>query len=241
MLNLQDVNEKNCELKRILIVDDYEENCTMLSDILKNEYQCAYTQNNKKAFDFIKQYKPNLIILDYQMPGLLGTEICQMIRANEVTKNLPVVFVSGVATADEKIRTFEMGADDFISKPFHIKELLVRLRRLLNRNLGSAAELQAGNLRMDLFARKVFINQQEISLTPKQFDILKILVTRKNNLVSRETFLKEIWTGIEVTSRNVDSQINYLKRKIENFSGRIVAAPGIGYRLETADLQAQAG
>ncbi len=241
MLDLQDVNKKTYEIKKILIVDDFEENCTMLTDILKCEYQCAYVQNSNVAIDFIKQYQPDLIILDYQMPGLLGTEICQIIRSTERTKHLPVVFVSGVATADEKIRTFEMGADDFISKPFHIKELQVRLKRLLHRNMGSVSELQAANLKMDLFARKIFIDQQEIQLTPKQFDILKILVARKNDLISRETFLKEIWTGIEVTARNVDSQINYLKKKIENFSGRIVAVPGAGYRLESISIQAQAG
>ncbi len=241
MLILQDVNKKNYEIKKILIVDDFEESCTMLTDILKCDYQCAYIQNSNDAVDFIKKYRPDLIILDYQMPGLLGTELCQIIRSTESIKHLPVVFVSGVATTEEKIKTFDMGADDFVSKPFHIKELQVRLKRLLHRNMGSVAELQAGNLKMDLFARKAFIHQKEIQLTPKQFDILKILVARRNSLVSRETFLKEIWTGIEVTSRNVDSQINYLKKKIENFSGRIVAVPGAGYRLEAEGLQAQAG
>lgn len=241
MLSLQDVNKKTREVKKILIVDDFEENGVMLIDILKCEYQCAYVQNSNDAIEFIKHYVPDLIILDYQMPGLLGTDICQIVRSTESTKYIPIVFVSGLATADEKIRTFEMGADDFISKPFHVRELQVRLKRLLHRNLGSVSEIQAANLKMNLFARKVFVDEQEIQLTPKQFDILKILVTRKNSLVSRDTFLKEIWTGIEVTARNVDSQINYLKKKIENFSGRIVAVPGVGYRLETTDIQAQAG
>jgi two-component system alkaline phosphatase synthesis response regulator PhoP len=242
MLDLQDVNEKLHEAKKILIVDDFEENCEMLKDVLKCEYQCAYVKDSSAAIEFLKKYKPDLVILDYQMPGLLGTDICQMIRSTEGTKYLPVLFISGVATTDEKIKTFEMGADDFISKPFHIKELQVRLKRLLhNKGVGTAADLEVGNLKMDLFSRKAFIQHREIQLTPKQFDILKILISRKNNLVSRETFLKEIWTGIEVTSRNVDSQINYLKKKMESFSGRIVAVPGSGYRLEVHNIQAEAG
>ena len=90
-------------------------------------------------------------------------------------------------------------------------------------------------MRMNLLSRQVFVDREEISLTPKQFDILRLLLAAKNNLVTREKCLSEIWGDTEVTSRNVDSQINYLKRKIQNFQGRIVAVPSLGYRLEVAD------
>lgn len=219
-------------LKKVMIVDDYEESCKLLSEVLSEEYKCAYTQESTKAVDMMKDFQPNLVILDYKMPGLLGVDICKAIRESEKTRYLPIVFVSGAASMEEKIKAFEMGADDFISKPFHVRELLLRVKRLTQRDVDVHAELTAANLKMNLYTRRVFVDQNEVQLTPKQFDILKLLVGNKNNLVSRDTFLKEIWGEIEVTSRNVDSQINYLKKKIEKFNGRISAVPSLGYRME---------
>lgn len=221
--------------KKVLIVDDYEENCILLCDILEENYECLATQDSSKTFEFIDKFKPNLVILDYKMPGLLGVDVCAQIRAKEEIKYIPVVFVSGAATIDEKIRAFEIGADDFVSKPFHVKELLLRIKRLIDRENEAVSELQAANLKMNLLSRRVYLDATEVQLTPKQFDILKLLVSAKNNLVSREKFLEEIWGDTEVTSRNVDSQINYLKRKIENFRGKISAVPSLGYRLDVQD------
>jgi len=222
--------------RKILIVDDYEESCKLLSEILSSTYECYYTSDSAKAFPLVVEKKPDLILLDYKMPGLMGIDICKMIRENEATKNTPIIFVSGAATIDEKIRAFEQGADDFISKPFHVKELILRIKaRLSEKDQDLGAELQASNLRMNLLSRQVFVGGEEVQLTPKQFDILKMLVSNKNNLVTRERCLDEIWGDTEVTSRNVDSQINYLKRKISKFNGKILAVPSLGYRLEVQD------
>lgn len=221
--------------KKVLIVDDYEESCALLSEILEENYECMATQESSKTFELIEKFKPNLVILDYKMPGLLGVDVCQQIRAKEEIKYVPVIFVSGAATIDEKIRAFEMGADDFVSKPFHVKELLLRIKRLVDRENEAVSELAASNLKMNLLSRRVYLDGNEVQLTPKQFDILKLLVGAKNNLVSREKFLEEIWGDTEVTSRNVDSQINYLKRKIETFKGKISAVPSLGYRLDVQE------
>lgn len=222
--------------KKIVIVDDYEESCKLLSEILSVEFDCSYTSDSSIAFSLIKERRPDLILLDYKMPGIMGVDVCRMIREDDATKNIPIIFVSGAATIDERIKAFETGADDFISKPFHVKELILRIKaRLADKMIETASELIAGNLKMNLLSRQVFIDSEEISLTPKQFDILKMLVFAKNLLVTREKCLTEIWGGTEVTSRNVDSQINYLKRKIEKFNGRIIAVPSLGYRLEVQE------
>ncbi|MCB0370543.1 MAG: response regulator transcription factor, partial [Bdellovibrionales bacterium] len=198
-------------------------------------YECLATQDSTKTFDLLETFKPNLVVLDYKMPGILGVDICAQIRASETTKYVPVIFVSGAATIDEKIKAFEMGADDFVSKPFHVKELILRIKRLMDRDNEAQSELMASNLKMNLLSRRVYVDGNEVQLTPKQFDILKLLVGAKNNLVSREKFLEEIWGDTEVTARNVDSQINYLKRKIESFNGRISAVPSLGYRLDVQE------
>lgn len=216
--------------KKILIADDYEESCKLLADILSNTYQCSYTADSSHAFQMIKEKRPDLILLDYKMPGMMGVELCRQIREYEATRNTPVIFVSGAATIDERIHAFETGADDFISKPFHVKELVLRIRARLGKD--DKPELTAANLRMNLLSRQVYLDGDEVSLTPKQFEILKLLMAGKGQLVTRERCLIEIWGDSEVTSRNVDSQINYLKRKIASFNGRIVAVPAKGYRLE---------
>ncbi len=225
------------QLKRkILIIDDYEESCKLLSEILNSTYECSYTSDSAKALSMVDEKKPDLILLDYKMPGLMGVDICKMIRKNEVAKNTPIIFVSGAATVDEKINAFEQGADDFIAKPFHIKELILRIKaRLSEKDLDLSAELKAGNLRIRPLSRQVFVDGDEVKLTPKQFGILKMLVANKNNIVTREKCLDEIWGNTEVTSRNVDSQINYLKRKIKKFQGKILAVPSLGYRLAVQD------
>lgn len=218
--------------KKILVVDDYEESCRLLTEILADDYETAYTSDSTKAFAMIGEFRPDLVVLDYRMPGLLGADVCKLVRDNETTKYIPVVFVSGEANLEERINAFETGADDFISKPFHVKELLLRIKRLTHREPETVSEIVAANLKMKLLARRVYVEGEEVQLTPKQFDILKLLVSHKNALVSREKFLDEIWGDTEVTLRNVDSQINYLKKKISKFTGKITAVPSMGYRLE---------
>ena len=225
--------------KKILIVDDYEESCKLLAEILSSTYDCSYTSDSTVAVDLVREKKPDLILLDYKMPGMMGVDVCKAVRENDTMKATPIIFVSGAATIDERIQAFETGANDFISKPFHVKELILRIKaRLSEKETETASELIASNLTMNLLSRQVFVDGEEIQLTPKQFEILKMLVANKNNLVTRERCLTEIWGDTEVTSRNVDSQINYLKRKIHKFNGRITAVPSLGYRLEVADTVA---
>ncbi len=222
--------------KRILIVDDYEESCKLLAEILSPTYECFYTSDSTSAYEMSVAKRPDLILLDYKMPGLMGVDVCKLIRDDESMTGTPIIFVSGAATIDDKIKAFETGADDFILKPFHVRELILRIRaRLSNKDQDVLAELRAANLRMNLLSRQVFVDGEEVSLTPKQFDILKMLVQDKNNLVTRDQCLSEIWGDTEVTARNVDSQINYLKRKIHKFNGRILAVPSLGYRLEVRE------
>ncbi|WP_295898917.1 response regulator transcription factor [uncultured Bdellovibrio sp.] len=237
-MNMFTANPRGADLaaKKIVIVDDYEESCKLLAEILSSTYECSYTSDSTSAVKLINEKRPDLILLDYKMPGVMGVDVCRMVRETESTKNTPIIFVSGAATIDERIKAFETGADDFISKPFHVKELILRIKaRLSEKEPEMASELVAANLRMNLLSRQVFVDGEEVNLTPKQFDILKLLVAGKNNLVTRDKCLSEIWGDTEVTSRNVDSQINYLKRKIAKFNGRIVAVPSLGYRLEAQE------
>ena len=224
------------ELKKVLIIDDHEENCKMLADVLGPDYKCFYSEDSTRAVQLIKDIKPDMVLLDYKMPGLLGVDVCKLVREDKAIKDTPIIFVSGAATIDERIQALEMGANDFITKPFHVKELLLRVKaRLGGKASDGISEMSAANLKMNLLSRQVFVDDQEVQLTPKQFEILRLLIAHKNNLVTREKCLETVWGDTEVTSRNVDSQINYLKRKIENFKGKIQAVPSLGYRLEVSE------
>lgn len=226
------LNLKAKKSQKIVIVDDYEDYCKLISEILEPSYECFYSLEANSAMRLIADIKPDLIILDYRLPGVTGIDICRSLRQSSLTKNTPIVFVSGTATVDEKIQAFESGADDFISKPFNSKEFFLRVKARLSKTKLAVSELYAANLRMNLSSRQVFVDNEEVSLTRKQFDILRLLVEAQNNLVTRTRCLEEIWGDSEVTARNVDSQINYLKQKINKFNGRIVAVTSLGYRLE---------
>lgn len=223
-------------MKKVVIVDDFEDSCLLLSEVLSPYFRCTFTSDANSAIKLINEIKPDAILLDYKMPGIMGIDLCQTVRQNESLRRTPIIFVSGSATIDEKIKAFEMGADDFVSKPFNVKELVLRIKARMSKTEKAISELNAGNLKMNLLSRQVFIDNDEVNLTPKQFDLLKILLEYRNNLVTREKCLGEIWSNSEVTARNVDSQINYLKRKLNKFSGRIVAVPSLGYRLEAQEF-----
>lgn len=226
-------------MKKIAIIDDFEESCQLMAEILSPYFQCEYICLADKALDFIQKFNPDLILMDYKMPYMTGIELCKVVRNTELFKNTPIIFISGAVTTDERIETLESGGDDFISKPFHPKELILRVQKRMElvqpekkQDLNEKEILSVGNLSLNMASRLVHVEKNEIILTPKQFDILHLLIKNKNQLVSRDDFMKKVWGHSEVTPRNVDSQINYLKKKIEGFSCEITAVPSHGYRLD---------
>lgn len=204
-----------------------------LSRILSLSYECHWTTENDLVFGFVIEKRPDLILMDYLMPGESGVDICRKLRENKVTRHIPIIFVSGVATIEEKIRAFECGASDFILRPFHIQELILRVRaRLSKKPPDPATEIVVGNLRIHPLSRRVYINGKEVFLTQRQFDILRVLAREKNQLVTRLSCMLEVWGSADLASRKVDSHISHLKSKIKDFDGRIVSTPGVGYCLE---------
>lgn len=214
-------------------MDDFEESCQLMTEILSAEFECHYVCESQKALGLIHSVMPHLILMDYKMPYVTGIELCKTIKVMPELKHVPIIFVSGAVTSDERIETLESGGDDFLSKPFHPRELLLRVRkRLKDYSEDEVTVLKIGNISMNLSSRQCFIESKEIPLTPKQFEILKLLIENKSQVVSRQSFMDEVWGHSDITPRNVDSQINYLKKKMEGFSGQIISVPGYGYRLD---------
>ena len=221
--------------KKIVIVDDFEESCQLMVEILSPEFECHYICQSEKALEAIQGHKPDIILMDYKMPYVTGVELCKIIKNIPSLQHIPIIFISGAVTSEERIETLESGGDDFLSKPFHPKELLLRVKKRLNSMATDEVSylLMFENLKMNLKARQCHLDGGEILLTPKQFEILKLLIENKSQVVSRQVFMTEIWGHSDVTPRNVDSQINYLKKKLEGFKGQITSVAGFGYRLDT--------
>ena len=228
------LSTRGCDLKKkVVIVDDFEESCQLMLEILSPEFDVSYTCQSEKALDLIQRAKPDIILMDCKMPHITGVELCKIIKSIPSIKGIPIIFISGAVTSDERIETLEAGGDDFLSKPFHPRELLLRVKKRLL-SYSSDAEpliLEFENVKMNLKARQCYMDGVEIMLTPKQFEILKLLIENKTQVVSRQVFMTEIWGHNDVTPRNVDSQINYLKKKLDGFKGQIVSVAGFGYRL----------
>lgn len=220
--------------RKVAIIDDFEESCQLMNDILSVEFDCKYICDAQLAMKFVLDFMPHLIIMDYKMPSVTGVDLCKSLKQVDTVKHIPIIFVSGAATSDERIETLEVGGDDFIAKPFHPKELLLRVRkRLVDYTSQGRLSLGLSNLEMNLATRSVTIAGNEIELTPTQFEILKLLIENNGATVSRKVFMNEVWGHEDVTPRNVDSQINYLKKKLTGFKGEIVSELGSGYRIAT--------
>ncbi len=234
------MNLQSAYKQKIAIIDDFEESCLLMAEVLSDKFECKYICRADLALSFVKNYVPDLILLDYKMPHSTGVELCKIFKADEQLKLIPVIFVSGAVTTDERIETLESGGDDFISKPFHPKELLLRVQKRIENKIPLSEKASdkninihtVGNLVLNASSRMVFVNEAAVALTPKQFDILHLLIKNKNELVSRDDFMKQVWGHSDVTPRNVDSQINYLKNKTVGFNCEITAVLGHGYRLD---------
>lgn len=219
--------------QKIVIVDDFEDSCQLMVEILSPEFECHYICQSERALELIQSVKPHLILMDYKMPYVTGVELCRIVKDTPNLKNIPIIFISGAVTSDERIETLESGGDDFLSKPFHPRELLLRVqKRLKNLAATGVTELKIANIKLNLSSRQCFVGDREVPLTPKQFEILKLLIENKGQVVSRQNFMNDIWGHAEVTPRNVDSQINYIKKKIDGFTGAITSVSGFGYRLD---------
>ena len=224
------------EEKSILIVEDDDVLRQTLAFNLKNEgYSVATAANGAMALTVAKEFQPNLLILDIMLPELDGLSVCRMIRRE---MDVLVIMLSARASEVDKIVGLDAGADDYLTKPFSLGELLARIRAVLRRQptppLGSV--LQSENLSVDLVARKVHRDGEELTLTYKEFDLLAELMRNQGIVLSRDLLVSKIW-GYENTgdSRTVDVHIRWLRAKIEENPSkpkRITTIQRVGYRFE---------
>lgn len=226
---------------KILIIDDEENIVELLQFNLEtSDYIVDYSYDGFDGFLKAKENKPDLILLDWMLPNISGIEVLKKIRDDKDLKNTPVIMLTAKNMEADKVEGLVGGADDYITKPFSVKELLARISSVLRRyNINSTREeeiLTVKDITLDLIKHEVIKNGEKLDLTLKEFDLLKILLQNKGKVLSRNFLLDKIW-GYEFygETRTVDVHIRYLRKKIENPDSNekyIETIRGIGYKIE---------
>ena len=228
------------EKSRILVVDDEESLCEILKFNLTQagyEVDTAYS-----AEEALTKYAAgyDLLILDVMMGEISGFQMASILKKNKLTANIPIIFCTARDTEEDTLKGLDLGADDYISKPFSVKEVVARVKTILRRNAQSGNSLKENKflkfetLLIDIEKKKASIESNEISLTPKEFEILHLLLQNPNKVLSRNTLLENVWSDdVYVNDRTVDVHVTRLRKKIVPYDKNIITRLGYGYCFET--------
>lgn len=223
--------------QKILIVDDEPDIVELLCDILEQKgYAVSSAGNVDLAMKKINQNRPDLMILDLNLPGIDGIEFCRILKAKSETKNIPVIMLTVQSGHSDKIRGLETGADDYITKPFNSGELLARVKAVLRRGLQEEPEiLVSGNIHVDLDKHVVLVKNKKVDLTPKEYNLLCILMKKKGRVLSRQ-FLTESVCGYDYFgTRTIDVHIRHLREKLGGEAEKIQTVESAGYRFSEGE------
>ena len=223
---------------RILVVDDEEDLCEILKFNLENEGYWVDTANSAEEALKMDLSQYHLLLLDVMMGEISGFRMANMLKKHKDTAQIPIIFVTAKDTENDTITGFNLGADDYISKPFSIREVIVRIKAVLRRTASSSPSktedlLEYKGLSLNVSQKKVCINGTEISLTKKEFEILLLFLQNKGRVFSREDILAKVWQDeVFVLDRTIDVNITRLRKKIGEYGKRIVTRLGYGYCFE---------
>lgn len=220
---------------RILVVDDEEDLCEILQFNLESEGYEVETANSAEEALQKDLASYNLLILDVMMGDISGFKLAGIIRKNEKIATLPIIFITAKDTENDMLTGFNIGADDYISKPFSIREVTVRVKAVLRRTLqpGNSDKnniLEFDNLKIDSSRKKVYLSEEPVELTKKEFEMLLLLVSHPGRVYSREDILSAVWSDdVYVLDRTIDVNITRLRKKLGEFGKHIVTRLGYGY------------
>lgn len=220
----------------ILIAEDEERLRKLIVKYLKNENYCIFeAANGKEAIRLFEEQPIDLVILDVMMPIIDGWQTCKAIRNKS---NVPIIMLTARSEEEDKILGFELGVDDYVTKPFSTRELLARVKALLKRSGKTEAkeELQIGTLNIHTPSRTVSVNGEEVALSPKEYDLLLFFTDHPGRALSREQILNRVW-GYDFfgDGRTVDTVIKRLRKKIGDEGERITTVRSVGYKFEVEE------
>lgn len=227
--------------KSILIVEDEKDLAQLLSYNLEQEgFRAKIESNGQEAYERALRDLPDLILLDLMLPKMSGLEVCRLLRSNPKSKHIPVIMLTAKGEEIDRVVGFEMGADDYIVKPFSPRELVLRVKAILKRsqgNLDSETEgksiLQLGNISLDVSQHRVWVQKKEIILTATEFKLLEYILKSNGRVLTRDILLDKVWGyDVAVTTRTIDTHVKRLREKLGPAGDVIETVRGVGYRLK---------
>lgn len=230
----------------ILVVEDESDIRKLITyHLLQERFKVLEAQNGEDALGLVRREKPRLIILDLMLPGLSGMEFCKMIRQQPQTMHIPILMLTAKAGEADRVIGLEMGADDYMTKPFSPREMVARVHAVLRRTEGKPTPAQNevyqnGPLHIDFSTYDVLVNDNPVKLTVKEFELLRFFVHNPNHVLTRDQILDGVWrSDAYVTPRTVDVHIRRLREAIEKNDRSpewIVTVRGIGYKFDEKAL-----
>jgi two-component system phosphate regulon response regulator PhoB len=221
----------------LLLVDDDPEILTLLQAKFKDQpFEIFTAIEGETALSIVRTEKPDLIVLDINLPGLSGLEICRSLRADESTQDIPIIILSARSEEIDRVLGLEFGADDYVTKPFSSQELILRINNLLKRVYkieGATEAFTQGDLAVDFLRHEVTVKGQPIQLTLTEFKLLSTLLETVGQVKTREYLLEHVWEhGDGVFSRTIDTHIQRLRTKLKEAGRYIETVRGVGYRFQ---------
>jgi len=225
-------------MARILIVEDERDLHEVLDYNLRQVgHEVMVATSGREGLRIARESKPELVLLDLMLPDISGTEVCRQLKDGGDTRGMAVIMLTARGEEIDRVVGFELGADDYVAKPFSIRELLLRIQAVLRRGKREEAAdderlVEFGCLRIDRAAHRVWVTGREIELTALEFKLLITLYERRNRVQTRGALLDDVW-GIqaEITTRTVDTHVKRLREKLEEARDYIETVRGVGYRF----------
>ena len=220
----------------VLVVDDDPSNLRMASHILSGQQmRVSCLKSGEDALHFLQENRPDLILLDIMLPGEDGLEILSRLKASEVTKEIPVIMVTAKGAEYDKVMGLDCGADDYITKPFGMMEFIARVRAVLRRAGKEEKEndvLETGDLQIQVKQHQVLAKGEKVTLTLKEFELLKFLMENKGIVLTRDRLLGHVWGyDFDGETRTVDVHVRTLRQKLGECGELIETVRGVGYRI----------
>ena len=222
---------------RILVVDDEPDVTELLKYRFEQEgYRCEVLNDPLLFVGCARDFQPDLMIFDIMMPELSGLQLCRIARADPAMKDVPIIFLTARGEAEDRIHGLESGADDYVSKPFNVKELCIRVSKLLARSskvseVSNSARIEISGVVIDEGIHQLIVDGQEVALTATEFRLLKLLMERKGRVQTREHLLVNVWKyDTDIETRTVDTHVRRVREKLGPYAHLIETVRGVGYR-----------
>jgi two-component system, OmpR family, phosphate regulon response regulator PhoB len=222
--------------ERILVVDDEPDLLELVRfQLAQAGFEVETARDGRTSLEAIRRRRPSLVVLDWMLPDLPGTEVCRQIRSDPRLRDLPILLLTAKTEEVDRVVGFELGADDYVTKPFSPRELALRVQAILRRSSAehpSSEVLERGSISLDTERHRCSVGDGEVALTAKEFRLLEALMSRPGRVLSRQRLLDDVWgSDITVTERTIDTHLKRLREKLGAAGDQIETVRGVGYRF----------